>query len=81
MKVFLSFVVTLALMSQLCDCFDLQGKGGGQPEYLSVPRFKDCLRSKKMGSATVWCVPLDKPAKCPSGSYQSLTIDPDLKFC
>jgi hypothetical protein len=92
MKILLAFIVTTALMSQSSDCLEssLQDKGQSrssrqvglaQPAYLRVPRFQDCLGTKKMGSASFWCVPAAKPPNCPSSSWQKLVSDPTLGRC
>jgi hypothetical protein len=95
MKVLLAFVVTLALMSQHCDCLESSLHeenhyrsaraaifgGVGAPAYLSVPGFMDCLSKKQMGTASVWCVPAAKTANCADASWQKLVSDATLGKC
>ena len=49
--------------------------GAGPPAYLTVPNFKECLgeHQKPGDSHTERCLPKEKPANCPTTSWESLT--------
>ena len=50
------------------------------PEYLSVPDFKECLGSQKVGTMEQWCLPDNKPKYCPEESWNKLS-NLDLPKC
>ncbi len=94
MKVLLAFIVSVALMAQLCDCSDSSQEGERQapflpnlmgfikqPAYLSVPYWRDCLGTKIVALSSFWCVPPKKPAQCPAASWPKLVADPILEKC
>lgn len=75
----LSFV--LAVISTLIGCSapsdpaDQVGAGLTPPHYLEVSGFKQCLRSKSMGSWDAWCLPAHKPAGCSHESWHELFLE------
>lgn len=42
------------------------------PKYLSVPHWKDCVRTTIRGSAEFICLPEKQPKKCPYKSWNTL---------
>jgi hypothetical protein len=95
MQGLLAFVVSVALMAQLCESSDSSHEedrqaptrppnapfgGYAQPAYLRVPNFQDCLGTK-MGPGSSWCLPAKRPAKCPTTSWPKLVSDPIFGKC
>lgn len=75
-----------------CEHFQSNNKGndyvGGHsvtpPHYLEVSGFKQCLKSKSMGSWNAWCMPTHKPAGCSSASWHELYLEAksgQLQYC
>jgi hypothetical protein len=91
MKGVLAFIVSVALMAQLCESSYSSHEEERQapthrpgwsyksaPAYLDVPRFRDCL----VGPHDLYmCIPPKKPAKCPTASWRKFVPDDDLEKC
>jgi len=43
------------------------------PKYLQVDQFQRCLKSKQVGTQQRWCMPVSKPERCPSHSWDQLS--------
>lgn len=51
------------------------------PQYLSVPHWKNCVKTMTKGTAQFVCLPTKKPRKCPSVSWKSLTMGTMINTC
>jgi len=60
------------LMAALMCCMMAQISAVLPPKYLSIKDFKQCLKTKNMGSWEALCMPAQKPTACPDGSWQQL---------
>ena len=90
MKVLLAFIVSVALMVQLCECSDssheedrqasptLMRANWSPPAYLDVPRFEECLIATNIYRS---CLPAKKPPNCPRASWKRLVADATLGKC
>jgi hypothetical protein len=91
MKRLLFFIVSVALMAQLCDCSDSSHEEDRQARptrgpkiganfypHFFVPRFQDCLVGPNEYSM---CIPAKKPAKCPTASWKQIVPNDYLEKC
>ena len=92
MKRLLVFIVSVALMAQLCDCSDSSHEEDRQARptrgpspiganffpHLFVPRFEECLIATNIYRS---CLPAKKPPNCPRASWKRLVADATLGKC
>ena len=57
-----------------------RGSSALPPKYLSVKGFKQCLKTKSMGSWDSYCLPSEKPAPCDKKSWAQL-IKQNIPSC
>jgi hypothetical protein len=42
------------------------------PKYLGIKDFKLCLATQEIKTYSAWCMPAEKPASCPTTSWEQL---------
>jgi hypothetical protein len=42
------------------------------PKYLGIKDFKLCLATQEINTYSAWCMPAEKPANCPTASWEQL---------
>lgn len=66
-KKFFSISLIIALFMMLLPTFAVL-----PPRYLAIKNFKRCLATKNQGTWTAWCLPSQKPDRCPASSWHQL---------